>query len=91
MAMTSGKPSLIFFVIGFKCGFRAGLWDFSPKSLLKRLETVLEPIAVPSKHKIKRIFLQELFCERITVSLSGLSYCSLFSVDEQIFSCHETY
>ena len=31
--------------IPVKCGFRAGLWDFSPNSLPRRLEAVLELIA----------------------------------------------
>ena len=46
------------------CFFRTGLWDFSPNSLLRRLKTVLEFIAVPFKHKIAWISLQELFGEQ---------------------------
>ena len=38
-------------------------------SLLKHLETVLELIDVPFKHKIANIFLQELFNKRITICL----------------------
>ena len=44
------KSSLFF----FHQGFRAGLWDFSPNSLVRCLETVLKPIAVPFKFKIAR-------------------------------------
>ena len=40
------KSSLFFFIT------RAGLWNFSPNSLLRRLETVLKLIAVPFKRKI---------------------------------------
>ena len=32
--------------------YGAGLWDFSPNFFMRRLETVLETIAVPLKHKI---------------------------------------
>ena len=38
-------------------------------SLLRRLETVLERIAVLFKHKIARHFLLELFDDRITICL----------------------
>ena len=31
------KSSLFFFITGVRCGFRAGLWDFSYNSLLRRL------------------------------------------------------
>ena len=45
------------------CFFCTGLWDFSPNSLLRCLKTVLEFIAVPFKHKIAWISLQEAFPE----------------------------
>ena len=49
MAMTSGNIQAFFFsffITGVRCLFCAGLWDFSPNSLMRRLETVLELIAV---------------------------------------------
>ena len=48
------KVSLFLFFTGVMCGLRAGLWDFSPMSLLRRLETV------SFKHNIAQIFLQEI-------------------------------
>ena len=50
---------------GVRCGCRAGRWHFSPRSLLRRLETVQELIAVPFKRKPARIYTQGLFGERI--------------------------
>ena len=44
MVMTSGKV-----ITSVRCGFHAGLWDFSSNSLPRRLEIVLERIAVPFK------------------------------------------
>ena len=43
--------------------------DFSPNSLLRRLETVLGLTAVPFKRKIARVFFQELFGERSIICL----------------------
>ena len=48
ISTTTGKVQSLFF---HHCGFRAGLCDFSPNSLLRRLETVLELIAVPLSAK----------------------------------------
>ena len=58
MALTSGKNESL---------FSSSLCDFIPG--LRRLETVLEIIAVHFKRKITRIFLQELFGVRITICL----------------------
>ena len=58
-----------FLITGVMCGFRAGLWEFSPNYLLRRLDTVLEVTAVFFKRKIARIILQELFGEHITICL----------------------
>ena len=69
MALTSGKVQFLFLHHWCQVWLRAGLWNFSPNSLLRRLETVLEPIAVPFKRKISRIILRDLFGERITVRL----------------------
>ena len=57
MAMTSSQVQFT----GFRCGFRTGLWDLSPNSLLRRVETVLHLIAVPFKRKIAQMFMQDLF------------------------------
>ena len=75
------KSSLFFFITGVRCGFCAGLWDFCPNSLLRRLDTVLERIAVPFKRKIAWIFLQKLFGERITIchiEQSSFGHCLLW-------------
>jgi len=50
--------SLFFFITRVRCGFCAELGDFSPNSLIRRYETVLECTVVPF-----RVFLQQLFCQ----------------------------
>ena len=91
MSMTSGKVQSIFFMFfinGVRCGVLAGMWEFSLHSLLIRLETVLEVIAVPFKRKTARIFLQGLFGERLTICLIERSSLAYVSVDDQTFSCY---
>ena len=73
VAMTSFSTSLVSGVALLSC-----LWDFSPTSLLRRLEIVLERIAVPFKRKIARMFLFELFGEHITICLTERSSMGLF-------------
>ena len=66
-------------ITGVRCGFRAGLRDFSPNCMPKRLERVVELIVVPFKRLIARIFLQELFGESITICLiEGTSMTLVF-------------
>ena len=47
--------------------FKPALRDFSPNTLLRRLETVLAMIAERFKRNIERIVLQKLFIERINI------------------------
>ena len=79
------KSSLFFFITGVRCGSHATLWNFSPNSLLRRLETVLELIAVPFKRKIAQLFLQELTGERITVCLIEQSSLGVIFREPDIF------
>ena len=71
---------------GVRCCFRAGLWDFSPNSLLIHLGTVLERIAIPCKRTMARIFLEELFVEHTTTCLTErTSLCVVFRGRPDLF------
>ena len=75
VAMTSGRIQSNF--SGGRCGFCAGLWDFSQNSLLKHIKTVLELIAVPLKHKITD-FLSALWQAHYCLSLECSSQVIVF-------------
>lgn len=62
------KVSRFFFITGVSRDFLAGLWDNKQKSLVKRLEIVLELMLVPFAARERLIVLQEL------VRLFFLSY-----------------
>ena len=73
MAKTSGKLQSVFLHHWCQVWLSGRPVDFNPSYLLRRLETVLELIAVPFKRKLARVFLQALFGACITVCLTERS------------------
>ena len=75
------KSSLLFSITGVRCGFRANSVQILYRDVSKQCWNLLR--------KIARIFLQELFGQRITFCLIERSTLGLSSVDDQTVSCHE--